>query len=387
MVQYEPISMQNALGLMWKKAYNEFVWDEKNKKYIDFTSTIFVMNLGHSNKRVKKYLKRQINKNLIHSYTFDNEPRMKFTKELIEFTPDFCEKVFLLSSGTEATEAAVKLMKMYTKRNIIISIKGAMHGRTMAAELMKGSGFYNHKDFHTLTFPDNQSDFIKEINNLNINTKDIAGFMLETYQGWSAKFMNKKYIQDLCLFAKKNHSLVCFDEIQSGFFRTGKMFGYQYYDVEPDLICIGKAIGNGIPLSGVLGRKEILDTPNIGDMSSTHSANPMSCIAGLAVLHEFKSRNIEKDIERKHFILASTLKTITENHHTLITDFYCRGLIGSLIFKKKEIASDICKKSLDRGLILVYTGRESIKIGPPLIIADKNLKKGLQILDGVIDEY
>jgi len=387
MNQYEPKSMQNPLGITWKKAKNEFVWDSNNKKYIDFTSTIFVTNVGHSNKRVNKYVKRQINKNLIHSYTFNNEPREKFTKKLIEMTPDFCEKVFLLSSGTEATEAAVKLMRGYTKRNIIVSFKGAMHGRTMAAELMKGSGIYSHKDFVQLDFPTLGSNFIKEINKLNINTKDIAGFMIETYQGWSAKFPDKEYIQNLCSFAKENNSLVCFDEIQSGLGRTGRLFGYEYFNVVPDLICIGKAIGNGLPLSGVLGRREILDTPSVGDMSSTHSANPISCSAGLAVLEEMESKHIVYNAYLRGVTLIGRIIGMLDCGHNKIAGWHSRGLVASIIFENKYIASHVCKTALKKGLLLVYTGRESIKVGPPLIISEKNLIMGLDILRSVINEY
>jgi 4-aminobutyrate aminotransferase-like enzyme len=378
--------MQNPLGITWKKAKNEFVWDSNGKKYIDFTSTIFVANVGHSNKRVKKYVKRQINKNLIHSYTFNTDIREKFVNKLIEITPSFCEKAFLLSSGTEATEASVKLMRAYTKRNIIVSFKGAMHGRTMAAELMKASGVYQHKDFVALDFPSNNSNFIKEINKLKINTKDIAGFMIETYQGWSARYPDKNYIQQLCSFAKKNKSLICFDEIQSGLGRTGRLFGYEYFNVDPDLICIGKAIGNGIPLSGVLGRADILDTPNAGDMSSTHSANPISCAAGLAVLDEIEKRNVISKTHFKGAILISYLIKIQRRNNGVV-ERNGRGLVGALIFKDKKIAMDICKECLRRGLILVCTGGKSIKIGPPLIISKKNLIKGFKILEEVINEY
>ncbi len=382
--KYEPKSMQNSLPVVWKKAKNEFVWDANGKKYIDFTSTIFVSNVGHANKRVKKYIKRQLNKNLMHTYTFAHESRAKFLKKLIEMTPKFCEKAFLLSSGTETTEAAIKLMRWYTGKNIIVSFKGAMHGRTMAAELMKGIG--SHKDFVQLDLPNDSSDFLKDIKNINAN--NIAGFMIETYQGWSAKFLPKEYVQKIRFFSKDYDCLMCFDEVQAGFGRTGKLFGYEHYNVEPDLICFGKAIGGGLPLSGVVGRKEILDIPGTGDMSSTHSANPLCCAAGLAVLEELEDKFIFDwgfDIDFRSGVLESKLIEM-QLSSPIIKSINCTGMIAGIIFDNEEIATKVCNKCLDKELILVHTGRESVKIGPPLTISYNNLWKGLLILEGVLND-
>jgi len=145
--ELEPKSMHSMLPVEWKCAKNDIVTDMKGKKYIDFTSTIFVMNVGHANKKVRVAIKKALDKQLLHSYTYPHKLRLQFLKKLIEITPPFCEKAFLLSSGTEATETAVRLMRMKTGRKKIISFKGAMHGRTMCADLMKGTGFYEHEDF------------------------------------------------------------------------------------------------------------------------------------------------------------------------------------------------------------------------------------------------
>ena len=382
---FEPASMTHPLNIVWKKAKCDYVIDIYNKKYIDFTSTIFVMNIGHSNKRVKKYLHKQLNKNLFHTYMFASKIKIDFLSKLIRFTPDFCEKAFLLSSGTEATEASVKLMRSYKKgKKVIVSIKGAMHGRTMAAELMKGSGYYKHPEFKQLSFPNTKSVFLKDFNKLKIDKKKIGGFMIETYQGWSAKFLPKKYIKDLVEFANKNKILVCFDEIQSGFARTGKLFGFEHYDVVPDLICVGKGMGGGLPLSGVLGRKKILDIFNAGDMSSTHSANPLCCAAGLAVIEEIENESLIFESKDKGELLKDKLQLMMDCYPKIIKEINCTGLLASIIFKNKKIATKICLKALNKGLLLVHTGRESIKIGPPLVIKRNNLVKGLAILEKVI---
>jgi len=141
---------------------------------------------------------------------------------------------------------------------------------------------------------------------------DIAGFMIETFQGWGAVFYPKDYIQALERFAKSKEILISFDEMQSGFTRTGKMYGYEHYDIEADLLCLGKGISNGVPLSAVIGSAEIMDLPDIGEMSSTHSANPISCAAGLATLDEIENKILLKSLkERESYSLVSLISCKT----------------------------------------------------------------------------
>jgi len=377
--------MHPMLPVVWKNAKNDLVTDDMGKKYIDFTSTIFVMNVGHANKRVRRAIRKALDKQLLHSYTYPHSLRYQFLKKLIEVTPPFCEKAFLLSSGTEATETAIRLMRMKTGKKKIISFQGSMHGRTMGADLMKGSGFYEHEDFLQLPFPDKDSDFLEDFKKLRVDVSEIAGVMIETYQGWSARFLPKKYVQDLCDHFQVRNVCVCFDEIQAGFWRTGKMFGYQHYDVVPDLICIGKAIGGGLPLSGVLGRKDIMDLPEVGEMSSTHSANPLCCASGLAVLEELE-KIITPELNVKEKIFSDMLHTISRKHHEVIKEINCKGMLASLIFKDEELATKVCMECMYHGVLLVHTGIESVKLGPPLTITNQHLVTGLKILEGVIDD-
>lgn len=380
---FEPKSMRNFLPIVWKSAKKDIVKDIEGKKYIDFTSTIFVQNFGHSNKKVKKYIKKQLDKNLLHSYTFAHKGRVKLLEKLTKLTG--FKKAFLLSSGTESTEAAVKLMRMFGKsRGVrkIVSFEGSMHGRTMAASIMKNDLEYDHKDFIRLPYPTKESDFLKDIGDLS----EIAGVIIETYQGWSAKFMPLEYVKKLAEICKKNNILLCFDEIQAGLYRCGTLFGYYLYEVKPDLICVGKALGGGLPLSAVLGSKQIMDIPNIGDMSSTHSANPLCCAAGLAIIDEIENLDIYK-LKNKINLFKMRLELIKNKFSKLIKEFVCHGMVGSLIFNDKQIASEICLKCLNKGLLLVHTGRESIKFGPPIVIKNKNINKGFDILEEVLNEY
>lgn len=417
---YESRSMHGQLPIVWDKAEDFQVFDKYGNCWIDFTSTIFLTNTGHSNPMIIKALQKQLNQKLIHTYTFAHEIRAKFLKKLIEITPRFCEKAFLLSAGTEATECAVKLMRMHGQtispsKIGIVSFKGSMHGRTMGAEMLKGDPKssswigYSDPNIYHLSFPypwlaegsaadsyDWTEYFQKDMGTLykkEVNFDDVCGFMIESYQGWGAIFYPKVYIQALATFAKEHDILITFDEIQGGFGRSGKLFVYQYYGVEPDLICLGKALSGGLPLSAVIGRREIMDLPPMGSMSSTHSANPLCCAAALANVEELESKNLIEESARKGKLLHSYLNKLKDKYSDCISYVFGKGLLAAIIVinpKTHEsdelLASQICEKAMQKGLLLVHTGRESIKIGPPLTIPEEALIEGIQVLDECFQE-
>ena len=174
--------------------------------------------------------------------------------------------------------------------------------------------------------------------------------------------------------------------MQAGFGRTGKRFGYEHYDVKPDLICCGKGMGGGVALSGVLGKKDIMDLPSIGEMSSTNSANPLACVAGMSVIEEINKKKIIKRVNENGNFLRRRLEDIKTKNPGFIKYVMGKGMIYALIFDKKikninNILKDVCFGAMQNGLLVVYTGRESIKIGPPLTITKKAIKEGLQVLD------
>jgi len=406
--KYESRSMHGQLPIVWDRAVDFQVYDKLGNKWLDFTSTIFVANAGHANPQVIKSIKKQLDRPLIHTYTFASDIRAQFLKKLIEFTPAFCEKAFLVSSGTEASECAIKLMRLYGQKQSlnkigIISFTHSMHGRTMGAEMLRGlkesSSWIGHKDpnvYHLpFPYPWTANDFKKDIDGLKkkgVNLKNIIGFAIESYQGWGAIMYPKTYIKALSTFAKKNKMLVMFDEIQSGFGRTGKLFCYEHYDTTPDLLCLGKAIGNGLPLSAVIGRKKILDIPPFGSMSSTHSAQPLPCAAGLATLEFFKREKLVRQAERKGKILHRELDLLRIKYPHSISYILGAGMVAALIITDKHgrpdgaLATKICEKAMQKGLLLVHTGRESIKIGPPLTITDDALIEGVKVIGECLAE-
>ena len=418
---YESRSMHGQMPIVWDHAEDFQIGDRYGNTWIDFTSTIFVANAGHANPKICEALKRTIDQKLLHSYTYYTEIRRDYIKKLIEFTPSQFEKAFLLSSGTEATECALKLMRMQGKacgkrKPGIVSFEDSMHGRTLGAQMMGGTPAgrewigYEDPNIWRLPFPypwklndekgreiSGEALFAVHIEQLKKKgidpDTDICGFMLESYIGWGAIFFPEDYVRALVAFAKKHDILVTFDEIQSGFGRTGTLFAYQHYGVEPDLICCGKGISSSLPLSAVLGSQKIMDLPDIGSMSSTHSANPLCCAAGLANIRFIESHDLIAESRRKGVILIEGLEAIRKKFPDHISTVLGRGMVAAILITDPKTrladphtASMICEKALHKGLVLVHTGRESIKMGPPLTIPDEALLEGLQVLEESIRE-
>jgi 4-aminobutyrate aminotransferase / (S)-3-amino-2-methylpropionate transaminase / 5-aminovalerate transaminase len=404
------------MPIVWDGAEDFSIFDKNGNKWIDFTSTIFVANVGHANRRVVKAIKDSLDKPLLHSYAYANSIRAQYLKKLVEFAGEPFEKAFLLSAGTEATEAALKLMRMQgqkagKRKPGIISFEGNWHGRTMGAQMMSGNvaqkewiGYQDPNMYH-LPFPypwalngKSGADFLtaklEALSSRGVDLKqDICGFMLETFQGWGAVFYPKDFVQAIETLCRRNDILLTFDEMQSGFARTGRRFGYEHYGVRPDLICCGKGMGGGIPISGVLGSKAIMDLPEVGNMSSTHSANPLVCAAAMAVLQEIEEKRLVDESARKGALLHNSLQALKNKYPDIISYVLGKGLIAALLFKDPKtqkpetlLPSRVCEKCLQKGLLLVHTGRESIKMGPPLTISDDALIEGVDVIDESITE-
>jgi 4-aminobutyrate aminotransferase-like enzyme len=415
--KYESRSMHGQLPIVWDKAIDFSIFDSEGNKWIDFTSTIFVANVGHANELVSQRVKAVIDNQLVSSYAYSTAIRAEYCKRLVEFAGGKFEKVFLLSAGTEATEAAVKLMKLNGKkkgknRNLVIAISGNWHGRTMAAQLLSDNlsqkDWINENSDETVHIPfpypwdvdeENGADFLDRsfevlVNNgIDLNT-DISGVMLETFQGWGAFFYPSSFVKRMREICDRYGILLCFDEMQAGFGRTGKKFGYEHYGVNADLICCGKGMGGGFPVSGVIGSAEVMDLPEVGNMSSTHSGNPIVCAAGIAVLDEIENKDLIFESARKGTILHRELNELRNEFPKLVSAIYGKGLIASVIFDKSfsndlnRIVSKIAETCFQKGLLVVHTGRESIKIGPPLTITDNAIIEGVSVLrESILQQF
>lgn len=410
----ESRSMHGQLPLIWHKAKNFNVYDKWGNKWIDFTSTIFVANAGHGNSHIIKTVKKALSEPLFHTYNYANEYRINYLDYLIENTPKNFEKAYLISAGTESTEAVMKFMRLNgLKRNKgrgIITLSGSYHGRTLGAEMAGGSMVYdewvsaNDIDLFKIDYPDSEiineengyQHFYYQIGELKKQKKDfisnLSGILFETYQGWSARFLPISYVKAAEQFCKENDILLAFDEMQAGFGRTGPLFGYMHYDVTPDLICCGKGASSGFPLSLVLGKTEVMDLPNVGSMSSTNSGNPISCAAGLANFQEIKSKKLlERSTNLGHYF-HKKLNTLKNKYKEVIRYVEGKGMVASLIFindKNKKLSlfcDEVAFRCFQRGLLVVHTGRESIKLAPPLTISKSALNEGINVIDEVLSK-
>jgi 4-aminobutyrate aminotransferase-like enzyme len=222
--------------------------------------------------------------------------------------------------------------------------------------------------------------------------QDLCGFMLETFQGWGAVFYPREFVAEVVDFAHSHGMLVAFDEMQAGFGRTGKLFGYMHYHVEPDLLCCGKGASSGLPLALVLGSREVMDLPEIGSMSSTHSANPLVCAAGLANLEALIEDGLMENSRILGEIFHARLQALQARFPDHIRSVMGQGLIAALLFYDQagnplsELCSTICQEAMRRGLLVVHTGRESIKLAPPLCINQEALLEGLEVLAESIEQ-
>lgn len=414
--KYESRSMHGQLPLVWDKAIGHSIYDHLGNKWIDFTSMIFVANVGHANPRVISNVESALRKPILGCYAYPNKIRAEYLEKLINFAGPNFDKAFLLSAGTEATEAAFKLMKMHGQKtgkskNVILAVSGNWHGRTLGAQMLSDNKSqrawvsHHQSDILHIEFPypwvlESKDpvlfleDSLAKLEKSGISLmNNVAGVMLETFQGWGAIFYPKEYVKQLRRICDENSILLCFDEMQSGFGRTGKNFGYEHYEVSADLICCGKGMGGGFPISGVIGKASVMDLPDVGNMSSTHSGHPVMCAAGIGVLEEIENNDLVAESKRKGLLLHQKLNELKRKYPDLISGIYGMGLIASIVFSdpisgkpNAEFVSQIAELCMQKGLLVVHTGRESIKIGPPLTISDDALLEGIFIIEESIAE-
>jgi 4-aminobutyrate aminotransferase-like enzyme len=407
----ESRAMHGQYPIVWDRAIDFQVYDLWGNCWLDFTSTIFVANSGHSNPRIITALEELLKKPLLHTYTFASKERVEYLEYLIESCPSQFEKAFLLSAGTEATECAMKLMrlngqKVGKRRGGILSLNGNWHGRTMGAQMLSSNekqkawiGF-DDPNIHHIAFPypwlpqvesDPEYFFENSINELLLEkgldpNKDLCGIMLETFQGWCAVFYPEQFIKAVEKFAKKYNLLITFDEMQAGFGRTGKLFGYMHYGIEPDILCCGKGASSGLPLAIVLGSSDVMDLPDIGSMSSTHSANPLVCVAGKANLEALIKDGLIENAQFLGEISHHELLGLKKIYSGYVSSVQGKGLLAALIFTDSEgnpcvaLCDRVAELCMLNGLLVVHTGRESIKLAPPLSISKDALIEGVGVL-------
>ncbi|MHA1819405.1 MAG: aspartate aminotransferase family protein [Promethearchaeota archaeon] len=408
----EPISMRGQPPIVWDKAIDCHVYDKWGNKWLDLSSGVLVANAGHARDEIIGAIIKQAEKRLIHNYCFPSEIRMKAIDKILEFSPPYFDKVFLLTTGSETTENALKLMRTWgrtkfnDKKNIVISFENAFHGRTLGAQMLGGipklKDWIKNKDpeIVQVPFPDgfynedtDFSSFIVALDKKGIDPNNVCGVITETYQGGGADFLPKDYVQALREWCDQHNALLVFDEVQAGFGRTGKRFGFMHYDVEPDIICVGKGISSGLPISAVIGKKEIMDIYPPGSMTSTHTGNPISCAAVIANIDIIVKENLVNNAEKVGKYMHDELAKLADKY-AILGASHGKGLVAGLHIVKpnsKEPDYDTallaCKMLIERGIMMFApVGKSTLKIAPPLCINKEQIKEAVEVIDEVLSE-
>jgi acetylornithine/succinyldiaminopimelate/putrescine aminotransferase len=389
--QYEPSNICE-MPVKWNKAKDFHVFDDKNNKWIDMTAGIFVANAGHSNPKINKAIKDQIDSDLTFAYQYNTDIRKRFLEKLFKISPKHFNKTVLLNSGSEATDAAYRLIKLWAKENnkkYIITFKGNYHGRVLGADFLGGtstsSNWSNLTENEIIHLP-----FPKKGENLDLSKlpdlDKIAAIFIETYQGWGALQYPKKYLKSLYKIAKKHNALFCVDEIQSGFYRMGKLFGYMTYgNFKPDIVCLGKGLTSSLPLSAVLSTDEIINLDPTANLSSTHAGNAVCCAAALANLEFLTEKNFQKELSKKIKVFEKRSKSLERYKNVKCVN--TKGMVTGIIMDNILRTDKIVEYCVLNGVLPVWTKRESIKLGPPLTITIDAINETFDVIEQGIQKY
>src|SRR5262245_62170394 len=325
--KFEPQSMRGQPPIAWDRAEDIFVFDKYGNRWLDWSSGVLVTNAGHGAKEVRQAIIDQVNSGLLHNYCFPSEERAQLAECLVELAPERLNKVFLLTTGSEATECAIKLSRAHgikaggKKKIGIIGWERGFHGRTLGAQ--QAGGMAGQKSWIvnedpaiiTAPFPDGywQTDtsfdaFLAAVEARGLKPTNVAGVLMETYQGVGPDFAPVEFVKELRAWCDRHRIVLTFDEVQAGFGRTGKFWAFEHYSVNPDLICCGKGISSSLPLSAVLGRAEIMDQFPPGSMTSTHTGNPVCCAAALASVKKIVSEDLAGNAARLENVLLNGLQ-------------------------------------------------------------------------------
>ncbi len=412
----EPVSMMGQPPVIWDRAEGVQIFDAWGNKWLDWSSCVLISNAGHGRKEIRDALIETIEQGLLATYVFVHEKRAELTTALQKISPDpDAYQVFLLSSGSEATENCIKLARTYAmekygpERKIFVSFENAFHGRTLGAQLAGGMSKLKSwiagegDNFIQVPFPDGYKNentsfdlFLETLKEKGVRPDQIAGVMSESYQGVGPDFFPVEYAKKLEAFCKENDIVLIMDEVQAGFGRTGKMFCYELYDIQPDLIACGKGISSSLPLSAVIGRKDIMGLYPPGSMTSTHSGSPLPVIAALKSLELIQGEKMVENSEKLGHILKPELERIQQKYPDVLGCVQSCGLVAGIQCvlpgtktPNPELAVKINECCFHKGLLMfapVGIGGECIKIAPPLIINEEQLRDGLAVLEEACDE-
>ena len=365
-----PVTIEKGLG--------SHVWDTDGKEYIDCMGGYGVALVGHRNERVVNAIKLQLEKIItVHSSLY-NKTREEFLENLIKIAPKNLSQVHLNNSGAEAVEAAIKFARKFTGKKGMIAMNGSYHGKSMGALSLTFSPKYR-KVFQPLLEKVVFSPF-GDIESLRSKIDEDTGFViLEPIQGESGIHVAPDgFLQEVRKTCDEKNILLVFDEIQSGFGRTGKMWASEHWNTIPDIMCLAKGIAGGVPMGATLVRHDILACMSKGEHSSTFGGNPLSCAAGTAAIKALTQDGLVENAAKMGKIFFEGLQNL-KDHHKIIREIRGKGLMIGIELKFE--VKDILLEGIEKGVLLLYSGRNIIRLLPPLVITQEDIAKVLETLD------
>ena len=385
-LNYQAKTTPHPLGIVVKKAKGSYITSESGKKYLDFVAGVSACSLGHCHPKVVSAIRKQ-SKKYLHVMVygeFAQESAVNLSKELIDLLPENHQSIYLTNSGTEAIEGALKLAKRVTGRSELIGALNSYHGSTHGALSLLGSE--HQKIGYRPLLPDTRFIEFNSLSDLENITTKTAAVLLETIQGGAGFILPENdYLKKVKERCDAVGALLILDEIQPGFGRTGHFFGFEHFNVKPDIIVMGKGMGGGLPVGAFTASRELMkmleDKPKLGHIT-TFGGNPLIAASCLATLRVIRDSKLMQEIPEKEALFRFEL------NHPKIKSIRGKGLMLAPILENAELVNQVVLKCIDRGLLLFWLlwEKKALRISPPLTISKKEIKKGCAIIRSVLDE-
>jgi LysW-gamma-L-lysine/LysW-L-ornithine aminotransferase len=360
------------------------VWDINDTEYLDCMGGYGVALIGHCNDRVIRAITSQAQDLITCHMSVYNNVRLNFLKKFSKIAPKNLQKTFFTNSGTESVEAALKFSRKYTGKPGVLALNGGYHGKTFGSLSVTYSEKYR-KSFLPLLdnmqfIPYSESNTVSNI--VTKTNNKIGTVIVEPIQGETGIIMPPSdFLKDIRNICNENDLVLIFDEIQSGLGRTGKMWAGQHWDVEPDIMCLAKGIAGGIPMGLTAMRSEILDCLKVGEHSSTFAGNPLACAAGSATIDSLTEDNLVSNSEIMGRIFKSGLLEIKEKYKIVRE---VRGLGMMLGIEMRFDVKNILLDGIKNGILLLYSGRNILRLLPPIVMKEEEVNKSLELIDKLI---